>query len=230
MDGNENAPGTSAQLTMRQRGLAKELSQISAKFDLGAMLEGACHALRDQSNPEALPQAAHSLRELMEKLEGVRGIPITDAGIAEADGSLGEKTKQLAAQWAVAVQKSTCLRQEDPTDQIDPPLRKVLGLVADFFGWVANNHKLHSGKPLRLVKGLDPLASMLPQAVQNAQADEWRALKSYFLEVSHHKRGTDPAQFEVTLAALEVFLDRRLTSVRAANQNAILKLIKEVES
>ena len=230
MDGNETAPGLSSQLTQRQRGLVRELSQISTKFDLGAMFEGACHALRNQANPETLPQSAHSLRELMEKLEGVRGIPITESGIASAEGSLGEKTKHLAKQWTVAEQKSACLRQENPAEQIDAPLRKVLGQIADFFGWVTNNQKLHSGKPLRLVKGLDPLASMLPQAVQEAQADEWRALKSYFQEVSHHKRGTDATQFAVTLAALEVFLDRRLAPVRAANQTAILKLIKEVES
>jgi hypothetical protein len=229
MDGADNAPGKPIQLSSRQIELVHELSLVSAKFNFGQMFEGAIHALHNSSNPEALPQAAHSLRELMEKLEGVRGIPVTDKAIVDGDGSLGQKTRELHAQWNAAKANSKCLSGAPAADQIDTALRKLLGKVAGFFDWFEKNPKFLANKARGVVKGLDPLAAMLPQAVQEAQAQEWRALKEYFISTSHHGNNTTFAAMEATTATLERFLHTRMASVKAQNQSAIEKLIKDVE-
>ncbi len=229
MDGADSTPAKPIQLSPRQIELVQELSLLSTKYSFGRMFEGAIYTLHNPANPEALPQAAHSLRELMEKLEIVIGIPVTDKAVADGDGSLGQKTRELRDQWNIATAKSQCLRGTPPSDQIDTALRKLLGKIADFFAWVEKNPKFRAQKAHGVVKGLDPLATMLPQAVQKAQAEEWAGLKDYFVGVAHHSTDTTLAAMEATIANLERFLHNRIAPVKAKNQNAIAILIKEVE-
>lgn len=228
MDGADSTPDKPIQLSPRQIELVQELSLLSTKYNFGRMFEGAIYALNNSANPEALPQTAHSLRELMEKLEIVIGIPVTDKALIDGDGSLGQKTRELRDHWSTAKAKSKCLSGTPPANQIDTPLRKLLGKVGNFFDWVEKNPKFRADKARGVVKGLDPLASMLPQAVQKAQAEEWGGLKDYFVGVSHHDE-TTLAAMEATIANLERFLHNRIAPVKAKNQNAIEKLIKEVE-
>ena len=193
------------------------------------MFLGSCHAIQDQSNPDYLAQAAHSLRELMEKLEGVRGLPVAEPAVAEAKGTLGVKTRELHGKWKVAQQKSQCFAGKPPANLIDEPLRKFHHHITEFFKWVTNNQKLRSDKPRQLMKGLDPLAGSLPQNIQDAQAKEWEAINQYFQGVSHHNLETTWSQFEATMATLEVFLHSRLAPTQAQNQRNLQSLIGEVE-
>jgi hypothetical protein len=218
-----------AQLSARQETLVLELRKISMDPDLASMFLGACHAIRDQSNPDYLAQAAHSLRELMEKLEGVRGLPVADPAVAEANGTLGVKTRELHDQWKIAQQKSQCFAGRPPANQIDEPLRKLHRQITEFFKWVTNNPKLRSDKPRQLIKGLDPLAGSLPQNIQDAQAKEWEGINQYFQGVAHHNLETAWPQFEATMAALEVFLHSRLAPIKAQHQRDLQNLIGEVE-
>jgi len=229
MNGTNSIFTQPTQLTQRQIELIDELSLLSKKFNFGHMFEGAINVLQNKLNPEALSQAAHSLRELMEKLDGIKGIPVTDKEAADGAGSLGDKARQLTDQWKKAKTKSKCLCTTPPSNEIDDPLRNLLNHISTFFDWFEKNPKFLAHKARGIVKGLDPLASMLPQEVQDAQAQEWKALKHYFIEVSHHKNGTTCEKMDATVAALERFLHIRIAPVKAQNQTAIEKLIREVE-
>jgi hypothetical protein len=229
MDGADSTPAKPIQLSPRQIELVQELSALNTKFLFGKMFEGAIYALHNPANPEALPQAAHSLRELMEKLEIVIGIPVTDKAVVDGDGSLGQKARELRDQWNKAKAKSKCLDGAPPADQIDVPLRKLLEKFGKFFDWFEKNPKFRAQKAHGVVKGLDPLASMLPQAVQRAQAEEWAGQKDYFVGVSHHAAETTLAEMQANIANLERFLHNRIAPVKAQNQNDIAKLIKDVE-
>lgn len=229
MDGADNTPAKPIQLSPRQIELVHELSLLSTKFNLGQMFEGAIYALRSSSNPESLPQTALSLRELMVNLEGIKRIPVTDKTIADGDGSLKEKTVELHAQWKSAKAKSKCLSDVSPAVEIDAVLRKLLGRVAVFFDWFEKNPKFLVHKARGVVKGLDSLATLLSQDVQDAQAQEWQGLKDYFNGVLHHGKETTPEAMIAKVANLERFLHTRLAPVKAQNQSAIEKLIKEVE-
>lgn len=223
-------PPRPVQLTQRQLELVRELSLLSAEFDLGAMFTGALHALGEQTNPESLAQAAHSLRELMEKLEGIKGIPVAgDMPASGSAGTLGQKVRELRDAWKRATARSMCLKQDAPSREVDPVLRKFLKKAGIFFDWFDKNPKFLSHKARGVVKGLDPLAAMLPQAVQDAQIAEWMALKNFFVRSAHHGTDATPDVVVATVASLERFLYIRLAPVRAQNQSAIERLIKEVE-
>lgn len=229
MNGAAPAPWQPPPLTTRQIELIGELSLLDTKVRFGAMFEGAIYTLHQAANPEALPQAAHSLRELMEKLEGLKNIPITGKSIEDGAGNLGQKTRQLHEDWKRAKKESKCLQESKPADLIDEACRKLLCKIAVHFEWWEKNPKFLAKKAHGVVKGLDPLASMLPQDVQDAQAKEWKGLKDFFVEVSHHGRVTTPEAMFATVANLERFLYSRLAPVKAQNQSAIQQLISQVE-
>ena len=71
-DDNANfypAPEPESMLTSRQQSVADALAQRqSTKFPLSRWYIGAIRTLADELNPDGQSQAAHSLRELMEKL------------------------------------------------------------------------------------------------------------------------------------------------------------------
>lgn len=81
------------QFSSRQVELMTELAKASTKR-LADMFAGAVHALQYAANPEAIPQAAHALREL--------NIPITDKAVAAAAGNLKDKTAELQLSWEKA--------------------------------------------------------------------------------------------------------------------------------
>lgn len=60
------------ELTRRQKEIYELLkAQVSDKYNLASMYLGAIYAIKNTYNPDRLSQAAHSLRELLEKLPRV---------------------------------------------------------------------------------------------------------------------------------------------------------------
>lgn len=55
------------------------------------MYLGAIKVLSDSDNPESLPQAAHSLRELMKKIGPFLGVAIQDHQLKKGEGNLNDK-------------------------------------------------------------------------------------------------------------------------------------------
>jgi hypothetical protein len=86
--------------------LAEQDGRVAGWY-LGARL-----TLSSTRNPERLQQAAHSLRELMDKLLPVLGLP------AEAEGGrLGDRFAAMTARWEAAKEQSRC--QSDGVERRD---------------------------------------------------------------------------------------------------------------
>src|SRR4051794_24588394 len=77
------------QMSGQQRGLYDALGEIHQ--NLADMYLGALTTI-SSNNPDRLAQAAHSLRELIEKLPMYIGMPFRSA-------NLGEKVQNLTQQW-----------------------------------------------------------------------------------------------------------------------------------
>src|SRR5687768_1740148 len=76
------------QLTGEQIALIEALNDRDTR--LGPIYLGAVRALLDATNPERVPQAAHSIRELLEKLPRWIDAPVS------AGPSLKERTNRLS--------------------------------------------------------------------------------------------------------------------------------------
>ena len=84
-------------------------------------------------NPDRLAQAAHSIRELLEKAPADVDVP---AG--KGSTTLKSQTNNLSTAWARAVSNSSCYDGGSWTGEIDGPLRKFLTKTKRFFDWVAD--------------------------------------------------------------------------------------------
>lgn len=58
----------------------------TAEYPLSVWYHGALHALADTGNPERLSHAAHSLREMLEKLPKWTGVPVADVSVGVFKG------------------------------------------------------------------------------------------------------------------------------------------------
>ena len=79
------------------RALAERSEQLAGWY-LGARL-----ATNETANPERFVHAAHSLRELMEKLSSVMNLPAKVVG-----GRLGDQVAKMEKAWERAKSSSSC--------------------------------------------------------------------------------------------------------------------------
>ena len=80
------------QLSSQQRALFEAL--MEENISLGHMYIGALTVLANESNPEHLHQAAHSLRELLEKLPDYKDFPVKIK-----TENLKVKVREFSAEW-----------------------------------------------------------------------------------------------------------------------------------
>ena len=186
----------------------------SADFYWGALL-----ALVDRQNPERLFQAAHSIRELLEKA------PVLAGGLVAPSQRLNDKLTPLRAKF----QKLAPHLQEDGT-------------------WAENSEKKVAAGPARTPerRSLDgcefqttPRRSaysassinrnsgiFLPSDVEDAEIEEFMELKHYFTELAHHRFSPTEEDFNQKLTKAETILLRKLRPEPSADFAAIDALLK----
>ena len=121
-----------AVLSGRQRALFQALGKKDQQLAL--MYLGALSVLKNMLNPERIAQAAHSLRELLEKLPRILDMPIQ-----AKPPSMMDKIRPLEQTWSKAKTESSCLKTNPHSDVIDKPLRKFLDEVDSFFTWLGSD-------------------------------------------------------------------------------------------
>jgi hypothetical protein len=87
---------------------------------MGVLYECALRTFQDNSNPERIFLAAHSIRELTKDLPKVLDVPVLTE-----HGRMRDKLDALEKAWAAAL-GSTCNRSGAWTGEIDDPLRRLL--------------------------------------------------------------------------------------------------------
>jgi hypothetical protein len=191
----------------------------------GNWYRGGLSALANSTNPDRLPQAAHSIRELMDNLPTLVEVP------AEADkAGLGDKFKALITTWERARRASSCHSNGVWTDRpIDIHLRRALSAVDSTIEWYQANRVTRRESAVALIRRLDVSDRVLPRSVENTLSRDWARLRDYFVKVCHHGRETDDAEFNTNLYALERFVLDRMKPKTSAEQATLDQLIEEAE-
>lgn len=201
-------------LSGRQKELYRAL--CGHKERLGPIYAGGLRVLEDDSNPDRLAQSAHSMRELMEKI-----------GSSKRSGSLTGKVRGLEdpfRRW----------RQRKPhhfdasrrRDKIDPPPRKLLVKLDEFFEWFARIHPTRKKEFEQTMIELDYSGQPLPEPLVERNWKAWGKIWDYFVGVCHGKR-TNLETHRERIAQLETYLADRLLPRTAEDWDAIDDLIKE---
>ena len=200
------------------RALAEQDARVAGWY-LGGRI-----TLSNMKNPERLVQAAHSLRELMDKLDPVLGLP------AEADGGhLGDRFAVMMAEWEKAKRQSNCHTDEAWSGEIDEAARRGFAAVDAAVEWQRKNRPQRKETYRKTIRALDVSGRPLPSWIEDTHVKQWNDLRDYFVKVCHHDRETDEGEFIGALHMLEVFVLERLKPRTYAEQATVDQLVAEAE-
>lgn len=203
----------------------KLVEVLKAKDEsLSNMFEGALDTLNNTRNPEHLPQAAHSIRELMEKLP--RYIDVQTSNKFD----IKNRVNQLIQYWEKI--KGTCdniIANELDNVEIDDKFRKFLNKVDTFF----TDYNQHS--PSKRKETADTLSTIdlseigLPESLMSLDCKKWLEFNMFFQGISHHGRKTTDEVFNQWLDAFERFLVERMVPQTFDSFDQLDELIAEGE-
>jgi hypothetical protein len=210
--------GLSGQQLGFYQALAEQDGRVAGWY-LGARL-----TLLNTRNPERLQQAAHSLRELMDKLLPVLRLP------AEAEGGrLGDRFAVMTSRWETAKEQSRCHTDGVWSGEIDEAARRGFTAVEEAIEWQRQNRPKRKETYRATIRALDVSGRPLPAWIEDIHVELWDDLRDYFVRVCHHDRETDEDEFTGALHTLERFVLERLKPPTYAEQARLDQLIAEAE-
>lgn len=204
-------------LTSKQQDVLEVLqSEQTEEYPLSDWYTGALYALDNHYNPDRVAQAAHSLRELLQKLPRVvQGnevhVSATDfAGMRRNinDRILKDKKRYLEG-WKKKI--------------IDARLDKTLRKVEDYFR--RNRQPTRKEQIKQAVATIDPMVNSLGSGIQEVKRNQYHHLWNQLEEFSHHGSRPDVAEFKKCLEELEHIVVDLLAPVTAQDQKGIQTIL-----
>jgi hypothetical protein len=181
---------------------------------------GALVVIVDRENPEAIFQAAHSIREMLEKA------PLLVGAAAAPSQRLNDKLAPLRAKF----KKVKPSLNEDGSWQSGSETRiaRLLRDLGELFDWMDANLQQRKTQMRTLLRSLTGPGMLLPSDVEEAELDELMELKEYFTNLAHHGFAATEEEFYSRLTQAETILLRKLNPEPSADFEAIDALLQEV--
>lgn len=206
-------------LTGRQFMLEAALRERSE--ELADMFLGAVVVLGQKANPERWVHAAHSVREVMQRIYDIFE---PEVGIPKAGATLGDKVNVLVDRW----KKNEADFREG--EAITRQLAKFLADFEEFVVWRAAARPTQKDRAAKVLDALDPSRSKLPVTVQASRVEEWHDCYDFFVSVLHHKRKWTQDEFSRWLEYFEQLMASHLRPQTYETYAAIDGLIAKAES
>jgi hypothetical protein len=194
-------PGSTS--TPRRRELERELRERSPL--LADIYVSAFRVLADNNNPDRIALAAHSIRELMEKIPEYLEVPMP-----AHHESLKPKVQELLKHWTSMVGKTKSWALGAWTGEIDGHLGGFLKHLLGFFEWFADHNPLRRAEARNLLRRLNIGGMEVAVPLEEQNVGLWMELKGYFANTAHHRGDMNPDEFTDNLLRLETFLSDRL--------------------
>lgn len=175
--------------------------------------------LRQDSNPDRLALAAHSMREVIEKLPDEMELPVSKNSSLSS-----QRVKSLHEKWQ---------RVKLQPEGITFDNRRLPGFLNDldeFFAGIEISGTKWRDDGRMIQDKLDPLGATMPSVLREERASNWVELRRYCLNVCHHNFVPDAAEFSLNMDRVETFLLDLARPRSVDNQAEILALIEEAEN
>jgi hypothetical protein len=182
-----------APLSSNSQALFESLSRREVR--LGRLYLGGCLALQQVANPERIPIAAYSFRELMELMPRYLGLPV-----AAKPPGLKNLLTDLLPYWGRAkAERQDGSKSRDARAALDRRLRI-------FYETWRSGDMTRSETRLTTLRGIDPAGLPVPDVLENRRTAEWAELYDYFNDVLHHRIASTENDFQAYLNSLERLL------------------------
>lgn len=186
-----------------------------ADFYRGAMV-----VIADRGNPEAIFQAAHSIRELLEKA------PLLVGGSSGPNQRLNDKLAPLRDKFSNL--KPSLNENGTWKPESEMKIGRMLRDLREFFDWMDANLKKRKEQMRTLLRALTGPGILLPSDVEEAEIEELMSLKDYFTNLAHHAFAATEVEFYHHLSQAETMLLRKFKPEPSADFEAIDALLQEV--
>ncbi|MYC78287.1 hypothetical protein F4X10_21195 [Candidatus Poribacteria bacterium] len=205
-------------LTDQQRNVLEALqNKQTDEYPLSDWYLGALYALDNHYNPDRIAQAAHSLRELLEKLTQV---------VQESDIQIGTiDFKGMRRSINDRILKDKKRYPEGWKDkEINTHLDKTLRKVVDYFE--RNQQPTRGERIQQAVATIDPMANSLDSEIQERKRNQLLRLWQSFERFTHHNSNTDIVEFSNCLKELENTIFDLLAPITAQDQEEIQTILR----
>ena len=220
-----NRKNAEAELNDRQWAFFEGLLEVDPSGAIAAIYYGGHLAERNTENPEGLYHAAHSLRELMEKVpKYLRGTPVQPR-----PQSLLAGVRRVGESW-------TALRQMNPWEgeprtwsgEIDGAMRIFLVKFEEFYKWSIEFLPTRSAEA-QFVRSATPGRRPLPPTLNKDWIKRWNRVRRYMENGSHHGFKLTPEEFAQNRLEMEILLQHLSRVEAVANQERLDEIIREGE-
>ena len=204
-------------LTSKQRDVLEVLqSKQTEKYPLSRWYTGALHVLNDHYNPDRVAQAAHSLRELLEKLpEVVHGgdVKVRIPGFAEKRNIINERLFKAKKRYPEGWKGKP----------IDKNVTKLLTDVEEYLE--LTRQPTRRERIQQTLATIDPMVNSLDSETREAKRDRYYHLWDQLENFAHHKSNPDIAEFNNCLKELENAVFDLLAPITAQDQKEIQTIL-----
>ena len=204
-------------LTSKQQDVLEVLqSKQTEESPLSDWYTGALYALDNHYNPDRVAQAAHSLRELLQKLPRVVQGNEVHVSATDFDGmrrSINDRILKDKERYSEGWKNK----------KIDARLDKTLRKVEDYFS--RNRQPTRKEQIKQAVATIDPMVNALGSEIQKVKHNKYHHLWSQLEEFSHHGSRPNVAEFKKFLEELENIVLDLLAPVTAEDQKQIQTIL-----
>jgi len=181
--------------------LALHSALVKKNTGLSNMYLGAHIVLRQTNNPERHIHAAHSLREMIEKLPLYLEISEKKKG-----PSLKDKCITLKRCWKNKALRSNAHHAGQFKGEIDSFLEAFFKDITEFLKWFDNDNPSRNEERKQLLRELDGYDLPMPNTIEKNRTKQFSDFQNYFTRVSHHNKMVDIGEFDSYLYHFEFFL------------------------
>ena len=201
----------------KQRDVLEALkSKETEKYPLSRWYIGALYALDNHCNPDSVAQAAHSLRELLEKLPWVvheSDVHAKPPGFAEKRNIMNERILKARERYPKGWKG----------EQIDKNLAKLLANLEEYIE--LNRKPTRREQIQQTLSTIDPMVNSLDSEIQEAKRNQYYHLWDQLEDFAHHKSNLDIAEFNNCLKELENTVFDLLAPITAQDQKEIQTIL-----
>ena len=204
-------------LTSKQQEVLEVLqSKQTEKYPLADWYIGALYALNNQYNPDRVAQAAHSLRELLEKLPWV-----IHGNIVQANTSRFANMRDSMNNLMLKAKKR--YPEGWKGGQINKGLAKTLNILE---GYLELNRQPNRRERIQqAIATIDPMGDRLGNDLQIKKRNKLFNLWEVLEDLAHHKSDPDIAEFKNCLKELENTMFDLLAPITAQDQKEIQTIL-----
>ena len=209
----------------QQRVLESLIDRETEKYPLSRWYLGALYALSHDQNPDRVAQAAHSLRELLEKL------PLVIVGL-DTHRRPHQKPESTFPQMRSKIEEhilryKECHPGEWEGQKIDNNLAAALGITESYIA--LNKQPTRRERMQMSVSAIDPMVDRFDKQTGERKRNQLYHLWIKLENFAHHGRIQNTDEFHKYLKKLENAVIDLLAPITAENQYEIQSILKNAD-